>query len=191
MQKEKRIMPLPLQIKMIRRILRKANTDLDDINFQENGVPDPENEGEYYDWTTYLEEVSYPENRRNLEDRFPNINWRLPEEQKEPSSRPRQSLDIYECQTLQGSLLCIDSQIIVQSQKTFDKRPRVLKAQPLGQPFEYEFGRIQITVPKELIGIEAQVHIEFPNAPKIKKRYRRSRKVFGHFRTGMRESWSK
>jgi hypothetical protein len=42
-------------------------------------------------------------------------------------------------------------------------------------------GRIQITVPKELIGIKAQVHIEFPNPPEIKKGTRRRRRNLHYF----------
>jgi hypothetical protein len=179
MPKEKRIMPLPLQIKTIRRILRKANSDVDDIDFAtENLLPKGDNEAELEDWTTYVDYVTLPENISYLESEFPNFNWRLPKKQKKPSNKPRQSIDIYECQTLQGSLLCADSQIIVHSQKTSDKKARVLRA--IGHPFEYEFGRIQITLPKELIGIEAKVHIEFPNAPEIKKRHRRGRQVFDY-----------
>jgi hypothetical protein len=164
-------MPLPFQIKNIRRILRKANPDIDDIDFEtESMVPDPENLGEYSDWTTCLEEVSFPENILSLEDRYPNINWRLPKEQKIPKG-PLKWLKIWQ----EGTTLCADALVRVGRHKTVDKRDRVLKS--FGRPEIYERGRMQITVPKELIGIEAKVHIEFPNAPEIKKRSRRGRKV--------------
>lgn len=163
-------MPLPLQIKTIRRILRKANPDIE----AENGVPDSENEDEYRDWTSYLEEVSLPENIEILEDRFPKINWRLPKKQKGPPKGPRQSLKIYESHTKKG-VTCADTVVIVRPHKVPDKKARVVKS--FGHAAEYESGRLQITVPKELIGIAAKVHIEFPNAPKIKKKHRRGRKV--------------
>jgi hypothetical protein len=69
--------------------------------------------------------------------------------------------------------------VVVRSHRTPDKRARIIKA--IGHPFEYEFGRIQITVPKELVGIEAKVHIEFPNAPEVKEKTRRSRYRFDYY----------
>lgn len=174
--KEKRKMNIPFQIRNIRRILRKANPDIDDIDFEtEDCVPDPENEGELANWTEYLEEVPYPVNILKLTGLFPNINWYLPPKQKEYRKGPRQSLKFSEVSTPEGTVLCADGVIRVSSQKSIDKRPRVVKS--FGRPETYEFGRIQITVPKELIGIEAKVHIEFPNAPEIKKKSRRGRKV--------------
>lgn len=173
MPKEKRIMPLPLQIKTIRRILRKANPDVDDIDFEtENILPDREDE--LCDWTSCLEEVSLPENIKILEDRFPKFNWQLPKKQRGPPKGPRQSLKIYESHTKKG-VTCADAVVIVMSHKVPDKKARVVKS--FGRATEYESGRLQITVPKELIGIAAEVHIEFPNAPKIKKKHRRGRKV--------------
>ena len=169
--KEKRIMPIPLQIKNIRTILRKANPDIDDIDFEtEDCVPDPENEGELTNWTEYLEEVPYPANILRLQGRFPNINWYLPEKQKTRKG-PLKWLKTWR----EGTTLCADALIKVRGQPIADKRDRVLKS--FGRPEIYEHGRIQITVPKELIGIEAKVHIEFPNAPEIKERSRRGRKV--------------
>lgn len=170
--KEKRIMPIPTQIKTIRRILRKANPDIDDIDFEtEDCVPDPENEGELTNWTEYLEEVPYPANILRLIERFPNINWYLPEKQKTRKG-PLKWLKRWH---YEGTSLCADALVEVRRDETPDKRDRVLKS--LGRPEIYEYGRIQITVPKELIGIEAKVHIEFPNAPEIKERSRRGRKV--------------
>jgi hypothetical protein len=174
MPKEKRIMPLPLQNRTIRRTLRKANPDVDDIDFEtENCLPDSENE--LCDWTSCLEEVSLPENIKTLEDRFPKFNWRLPKKQKGPPKGPRQSMKMYKCQTSEGPGLCADAVIVVRSHKVPDKRARVVKS--FGRAVEYEPGRLQITVPGELIGIKAKVHIEFPNAPEIKKKRRRGRKV--------------
>ena len=169
--REKRKMNIPLQIRTIRRSLRKANPDIDDIDFEtEDCVPDPENEGELTNWTEYLEEVPYPENILRLQGRFKNINWFLPEKQKTRKG-PRKSLRMWQ----EGTTLCADALTKVRRQPAADKRDRVLKS--FGRPEIYEFGRMQITVPKELIGIEAKVHIEFPNAPEIKKRSRRGRKV--------------
>ena len=178
MPKEKRVMPLPLQIKTIRRILRKANPDVDDIDFEtENILPDRENE--LCDWTSCLEEVSLPENIKTLEDRFPKFNFKLPKKQKGPPKGPRQSMKMYKCQTSEGPGLCADAVVVVRPHKVPDKRARVVKS--FGRAVEYEPGRLQITVPGELIGIKAKVHIEFPNAPEIKKKHRRGRKVCDYF----------
>ncbi len=51
----------------------------------------------------------------------------------------------------------------------------------LGHPYDYGYGRIQITLPKELVGIEAKIHMEFPNAPDIKVRHRRGRLQFDYY----------
>lgn len=112
--------------------------------------------------------------KKILEYEFPDHPLRLPEEPKKRKG-PRQSQRIYES----GTSVCIDDIVVVKRYRTLDKKPMVVKA--VGSPFSYEFGRIQLTVPKEFIGIEAKVHIEFPNAPKIVKRRRRGRRQFGYF----------
>ena len=51
--------------------------------------------------------------------------------------------------------------VVVKSHKPPGKKAGVAKTP--GHPYEYEYGRIQITVPKEFIGLKANIRIEFPN----------------------------
>ena len=171
--KEQRIMPIPLQTSTIRRILKKANPGL----VEEMGS-DIENliydiEGELHNWTTFLEELPLPDNISILEERFPNVKWRLPEAPKEETLNPRKSIDTYRCETSEGLVLCMDMQIVVQSHKT--KSGRISRKEKRGG-CEYMHGRIQITVPEELINQTAHVHVEFPNPPEIKEKRRRNKR---------------
>jgi hypothetical protein len=75
--------------------------------------------------------------------------------------------------------------VVVQKHVALDKRDRVVKY--FNGPFQYSYGRIQLTVPEELINTQAIVHLEIPNAPKlkteeIKKKKRRGRNQTRFFR---------
>jgi hypothetical protein len=125
------------------------------------------------------------ENIRILKDLFPNVHWQLPKEPERARKGPQPYLNVYEC----GTSLCADVLVVVQPHKTLDKNARVMKA--LGHPFEYEFGRIQITLPKELIGLKANVRIEFPNTTKPEKWPPRGRKVLDYHQLGEPHSFSR
>jgi hypothetical protein len=171
-------MPIPLQIKTIRRILSKANPSLaEEIDFKnENSFFDKE--GELHDWTVFVDDFPLRTNITFLEYRFPSIKWRLPEAPKEESLNPRKSIEVYKCETSEGPVLCMDIQIVVQPHKS--KSGRISKQEKRGGR-EYTHGRIQITTPEELINETAHVHIEFPNPPEVKKKTRRSKRDLRYY----------
>ena len=185
--KTDRNMPINTQISTFTRMYMAANKGRLDESFKENHLL-LVNEDEYSDFTTRLDpNASFAVNKAILEDAYPDWPLQLPKETKRKG--PRHVQDIYKCKTPEGIALCADALVVVQSQKTYDKKDRVVKA--LGHPFEYEFGRIQLTFPKELIGTEARVHIEFVNPPEIKAKLRRGRHVFDYHQIGNGGHFSK
>lgn len=129
-------------------------------------------------WTSQLDPYApFEVNEAILEDAYPEYPLRLPKEQKNRKG-PQQSLNVYESRTS----LCADLVVVVQPHKTLDKNARAVEK--LGHPFEYKYGRIQITVPRDYIGIEAKVHLEFPNASLPEERRRRGRKHFDYAQIG-------
>lgn len=153
-------MPIPLQIKMIREILLKANPELaEEIDFKtEDFVYD--NTGERRYWTELLEEgLSLTDNLSVLEQEIPNVKWRVPKKLKEP----RKSQE-YIFKGPEGPVYCKESETVICSAKGRERG------------IEYEHGRIQIILPKELINSMAYVRVQVPNPPEIKKKVRRHKR---------------
>ncbi|MGD0496744.1 MAG: hypothetical protein ABSB28_12035 [Candidatus Bathyarchaeia archaeon] len=149
-------MPLKTQKANIRRMIRKVNPEMEDVDLG------------------FLQKVHYPENIRIAEDQL-GITLRRPKEEK-PRKGPRRSLDVY---YNRDGTLCADAVVVVQKHAPLDKRAKVLKY--YNHPFTYSYGRIQLTVPEELINTQARVHLEFPNAPEIKTKKRRGRNQLKHY----------
>lgn len=183
---------LKTQVRDFKKMFRKANPGLPESFEKDNLLL--MNEDEYSDWTSCLDPyASFEVNERILEDAYPDYPLRLPKERKTRKG-PRRSLLMFE--SSDGTGLCAAGVVVVRPHPTSDKKPRVVKA--FGKPFEYGYGRIQITVPKELIGITANVRIKFPNVPpeameralarasrgdKTKRPWRRPRKQLDYVQT--------
>lgn len=157
-------MPIPLQKKKIRENLRKANPEqAEEVDFTEDFVYDINGDRRY--WPELLEEgLSFEDNLSILEEEIPNVNWRIPKKQKEP----RKSKE-YIYKSPKGPVYCKESETVV----------RPLKGRIKG--IRYEHGRVQITLPKELISLEAHVRVEVPNPPEFKKKVRRHKRALQYW----------
>jgi len=172
----KKIVPMnrPLQIKTIRRMIRAANPDLDE-NFETNNLL-PNYKGRYVDWTKYVGPYDLHVSVWVLENLFPNVIIRRPKTPKKGGPlKYRRS----------GSTLYAYGEILVCRLATVDKRKKLIESG--WGPQKHVYGRIQIPVHEELIGIKAEVRIKFPNAPKIKERGKRENREKFRYRHFSRE----
>ena len=142
-----RIMPIELQIVVIRRNVKTLNPSLSDPDV----IPISETEDDL--WEDYIDpSASLPENIASLERRFPHIRWRAPK--KEPSI-------IREEREWETEYIRKDD--IVIHTKTITIRPHKVTAK--GKT--YRHGRIQLTVPQKWVGSKAKITVRVPTRKAI------------------------
>ena len=136
-------MPYKMQLAAIRRILRLANTELEDPDVLPNVSVNGRYEKEY-EWADDVDpNLSLPENLDCLKQLISGVNWQVP---KIAENKPLR-----------------DKQIIRDEKGVLIREEVIIKRHPItAKGKHYEHGRIQIILDKSLIGSYALVQVYIP-----------------------------